>query len=450
MYREEDIEVIKSNIDDIAEKAMFVYKSNNEPTYEESTQVYKVILDFIKDKKRIIYGGYAQNKLITEKNKDDGFYKDTDTPDIEFYSYEPLKDLMELCDILHNKNFKYVQGTEGLHEGTYKIFVNFENYCDISYIPKNIYDNCPYIITKDYLRLADPSFMLIDVYRVFTDPMTSYWRLEKSFKRYLRLYKYYPIEKYKKNDTIKFSNITDENILNKLRKLIIHNSDYIVVGTYAYNYYIKKTQFEPVNINFYEIITSNLKEEGQKIYKKLSKIFGKKLTVKEYFPFFEYFDYRIEFLYDNQVILRVYNNNNRCVVYNESKTKKTKFGTSQLVQLYLLSNHIYYIINRNHHESNNYLNLFLNFNKAKDEYLTSHNINVIDNSPFQEFKLDCIGKTIKLDRLDRLEMIEKKKKGLPLKFRYEPTGSPGKVPEYVFKNSSGNQVINQKFFIINI
>jgi hypothetical protein len=450
MYRKEDIEIIKLNIDNIAEKAMFIYKTNNEPTYEESKKIYTVILDFIKNKKRIIYGGYAQNTLITEKNIHDGFYKEVDTPDIEFYTHTPLYDLMELCDLLHSKNFKYIQGTEGLHEGTYKIFVNFENYCDISYIPKNIYDNCPYVTTKNNLRLADPAFMLIDIYRVFTDPMTSYWRLEKSFTRYLRVYKYYPIEKYQKDDIIKFTNNSDENILNKLRKLIIHNSDYIVVGTYAYNYYIKKTRTDTVNVNFYEIITSNIKDESIKIYKKLLKIFGKKITVKEYFPFFEYFDYRIEFLYDNQVILRVYNNNNRCIVYNESKTKKTKFGTSQLVQLYLLSNYIYYIINRNKIESNNYLNLFLNFNKIKNKYLSSHNLSVIDKSPFQEFKLECIGTSIKLDRLERLEMHNKKKKKLQLKFRYEPTGNPGKVPEYVFKNSSGNQVINQKFLIINI
>ena len=450
MYRDEDIEVIKSNIDIIAEKAMVIYKTNNEPTYDESNNVYKVIIDFIKTKKRIVYGGYAQNKLITEKNKDDGFYKDADTPDIEFYSYEPIADLIELCDILHDKKFKYVQGSEGLHEGTYKIFVNFVNYCDISYIPKHIYDNCPYIITKDNLKVADPLFMLIDVYRVFTDPMTSYWRLDKSFKRYLRLYKYYPIEKYKKNEIIKFNNITHEDILNKIRKLIIHNSNYIVIGVYAYNYYVKKTYIKPINVNFYEIITSNIKEEGNKIYKKLLNKYGNKLTVKEYFPFFDYFDYRIEFLYDNQVILRVYNNNNRCIVYNESITKKTKFGTSQLVQLYLLSNYIYYLINKNYQESNNSLNLFLNLNKAKDEYLISHNKTVIDNSPFQEFKLNCIGETIKLDRLERLEIIEKRKKGLQIKFRYEPTGNPGKVPEYMFKNSSGNQVINSKFLIINI
>ena len=450
MYREEDIEIIKLNIDDISDKAMYTYKSNNEPTYEESNNVYKVILDYIKNKKKIVYGGYAQNKLIIEKNEDDAFYKEIDTPDIEFYSHSPLEDLFGLCDLLHERGFKYVQGSTGLHEGTYKIFVNFINYCDIAYISKNIYDNCPYIITKDNIRLADPLFMLIDIYRVFTDPMTSYWRLDKSFKRSVKLYKYYSINNYKKNDIIKFNNITNDKILNVIRKLIIHNSNYIVVGTYAYNYYVKKAKFTPANVNFYEIITSNINEESLKIYKKLTKIFKKKITVKEYYPFHEYFDYRIEFLYNNKVILRVYNNNNRCIVYNESKTKKTKFGTSQLVQLYLLINYIYYIINRNLNESNNYLNLFINFNKAKDEYLTNRNINVINNSPFQEFKLECIGKSIKLDRLEKLEMIEKKKKGLPLKFRYEPSEKSIKVPDYVYKNSSGNQVINKKFLIINI
>jgi len=450
MYRGEDIEIIRSNIDNIIENAMIIYKTNNEPTYDESKKVYEIIIDFIRNKKRIVYGGYAQNKLITEKNYNDGFYKDTDTPDIEFYSYAPHHDLVELCDILHNKNFKYVQGTEGLHDGTYKIFVNFENYCDIAYIPKNIYDNCPYIMTKNNLKIADPSFMLIDVYRVFTDPMTSYWRLDKSFRRYIKLYKYYPIENYQKNDIINFNNKTDENILSVLRKTIIHNSNYIVIGTYAYNYYIKKTTFKPINVNFYEIITSDINTEANNIYKKLLKKFGTKISVKEYYPFYEYFDYRVDFLYNNKIILRVYNNNNRCIVYNQSKKKKTKFGTSQLVQLYFLSNYIHNIINKNNNESNNYLNLFLSFNKAKNHYLTLHNKTVIDNSPFQEFKLNCIGKSIKLDRLDKLEIIEKKKKGLPFKFKYEPSDKPGKISEYIFKNSSGNQVINKKFLIINI
>lgn len=450
MHREEDIDNIKLNINNIVDKAIFAYKTNNEPTYEESTQIYDEIISFIKDKKRIIYGGYAQNKLITEKNKDDGFYKDIDTPDIEFYSYSPVQDLIDICDLLYSKKFKYIQGVEGMHDGTYKIFVNFENYCDISYMPKNIYDNCQFITTSDNLRLAHPIFMLIDVYRVFTDPMTSYWRLEKSFNRYIRLYKYYPIEKYKINNIIKFTNESPENILKVIRKKIIHNSDYVVVGAYAYNYYIKKTNLNPIKINYYEIITSNLKEDAKKIYKILLKNFGDKITVKEYYPFFDYFDYSIDFFYMNIKILKVYNNNNRCVVYNESTKKKTKFGTSQLIQLFLLLNYTYYLINRNNIESNNYLNMFLNFSKAKNNYLDKHNITVINNSPFQEFKINCIGKTIKIDRLDRLQIIKKKEKGLPFKYKYEPGNKPKPLPNFIFKNSSGNQNINSKYFIINI
>jgi len=383
------------------------------------------------------------------KNEDDGFYKEIDTPDIEFYSYEPIVDLIELCDYLKSKNFKYVQGQQGVHDGTYKIFVNFINYCDISYMPKNICDNLKYIENNKKLRFVHPNFMLIDTYRVFTDPMTSYWRLEKTFKRYLRLYKYYPV--INNNNDIKFNTITPDEILNLIRKKIIHNSDFIVVGSYAYNYYVKKIDKKLIiKINFYEIITSNLKEKANIIYQQLKKLFGDKLTVKEYYPFFEFFDYRVEFLYNNQVILRVYNNNSRCVVYNPSEKKKTKFGTNQLVLLYLLSNYNYYLINRNNDESNNYLNMFLNLNKAKNDYLDAHDITVLDYSPFQDFKFLCLGKPIDLIREGFLEKIEKKSKGKQLTFRYDPKSIPGKIPNYIFDNISGNQVINNKNFIIRM
>ena len=448
MHRIEDIEIINSNIDKLSNKAMLIYKTSYEPTLSESTSIYNELLNFIIKKKRIVYGGYAQNELILMKNSNDGFYKDVDTPDIEFYSFEPIKDLIELCDYLKSKKFKYVQGSEGLHEGTYKIFVNFVNYCDITYLPKNIYDNCKYIENKKKLKLADPYFMLIDIYRVFTDPMTSYWRLDKTFKRYLRVYKYYPLTLT--NTNIFFGSLSNENILQVIRKEIIHNSNYIVVGSYAYNYYIKKVNNDTIKINFYEIITENINIEAQKIYIKLKKIYNDKITIKEYYPYFDYFDYRVEFLYENCVILRVYNNNNRCIVFNESITKKTKFGTTQIILLYLLSNYNYYITNRNILESNNYISMFLKLSKAKNIYLDKKNITVLNNSPFQEFKFNCIGKPVSLERLDRLNMIKKRIENKPLKFRYEPKNDIGNAPAYVFDNLSGNQVLNQKYFIIKI
>ena len=449
MYRDEDIDKIKLNIDNIAEQAMTIYKTNYEPTLSESNKVYKELLNFIREKKRIIYGGYAQNSLILMKNKNDGFYKEIDTPDIEFYSYEPVKDVFDLCDYFKSKNFKHIQGSSGVHDGTYKIFVNFINYCDITYLPKNIYDNCKFIESAERIRFTHPNFMLIDIYRVFTDPMTSYWRLDKTFKRYLKLYKYYPITS--STNEIRFSKLSDENILTKIRKSIIHNSNYIVIGAYAYNYYVSKiNKKDLIKVNFYEIITENIVPNALKIYKVLQKLFGSKITIKEYTPFFEFFDYRVEFLYENTVILRVYNNNNRCIVYNESDKKKTKFGTNQIVLLYLLSNYNYYLINRNTLESNNYLNMFIKLNDAKNKYLDKHSIDVLDGSAFQDFKFKCIGQPVDLKREEMLGIIDKKKKGKQLKFRYEPNGKPTKVPEYIFDNVSGNEVLNKKNLIIKI
>ena len=54
-------------------------------------------------------------------------------PDIEFYSNDPIQDMKELVDILDEKGFKFVQGQEAQRR-TFCMFVNFHQYCDISYM----------------------------------------------------------------------------------------------------------------------------------------------------------------------------------------------------------------------------------------------------------------------------------------------------------------------------
>ena len=89
------------------------YLKNNEPTINEINNVYNIIKQYIRDNNLIVYGGWAQNALIEKKNKKDAFYSQVDIPDIEFYSPKPLTDLIKLCDLLHKKNLKYVEGSEG-------------------------------------------------------------------------------------------------------------------------------------------------------------------------------------------------------------------------------------------------------------------------------------------------------------------------------------------------
>jgi hypothetical protein len=441
MYRIEDIDEINKNINKIQDAAILEYKTNYEPTLAEYKIVNSLILDFIKKKKRIIYGGYAQNLLIKKKNIDDIFYTEVHTPDLEFYTHEPVSDVIELCNFLKSKNFKYISGQEGVHEGTYKIFVNFENYCDISYLPKNISDNC-LKIEANGVQYTHPYFMYIDFFRMFTDPLTSFWRLDKAVCRFLKLIKNYPFTEAKKTMII---NETDKDILKTIRRKIIHKSKYIVIGKYAYNYYIKKNDESAIDIDFYEIITSDYEKEIQNIYNILVKYLNKdNITVKEYVPFFEFFDKRSEYYYKNKLIFKVYGNNNRCIVYKYSEKKECYFGTFQLVFLYLLSNYNYYIINNNNIEANNNYYMLYNIIKAKNNYLNKHNKTVMDKTPFEEFIIICIGKAVEPKRESFIKRHENRKKGLKSSFIYEPNNNTIKIPKFIFDNKSGNQIINSK------
>lgn len=439
MYRKEDIDDIKKNIGKIQDNAMLTYKTNYEPTLTESKSVYNYILEFIKSRKRIIYGGWAQNELIKHKNKDEGFYKEVDTPDVEFYSYEPIKDAVELADFLKSKIKTSISVGGGIHEGTYKIFVNFVNYCDISYLAKNICDRC-LKLELNGLVYTHPMFLYIDIFRVFTDPLTSFWRLEKSFTRFVKMNRYYPItEPSNKNFQIKKSDI---EIINKIRKNIIHNSKLIVIGKYAYNYYIQKVNEKKIDIDYYELISTNYTDDTKNINRKLEKLFpNNKISYKKYYPFFEFFDKRTEYYCDDILVLKIYGNNDRCIVHHESEKKKCLFGSYQLIYLYLLSNYNYHIINKNTSEDHNYLLMLYNINKAKNSYLDKHNKNVLDKTPFEEFIIKCIGMPHDPVRAARLDMTAKYKKGLRPNFKYEPSGNPIKIPEFKFSNSSGNQII---------
>jgi hypothetical protein len=181
-------EQFKENYPKIMKKIGKKKLTEMEPTIDEISKVNGIIIDYIKVNKRKVYGGYALNKLLIAKNPSLAIYDEIDTPDIEFYSPDPLGDLVKLCDKLTESGFKNVIGQEAQHKETYSIFVNYQLYCDISYMPSNIYSKVRFIQMEGFY-LIHPWFMTIDYFRMFTDPLVSYWRLEKHFARYLKLQK---------------------------------------------------------------------------------------------------------------------------------------------------------------------------------------------------------------------------------------------------------------------
>lgn len=440
MYNQNDIDLIKKNIDIIKEDATKKKLEIMEPTLKEFKEVYSVILDYIKNKERIIYGGYAQNHLIKIKNKSDEFYKEIDLADIEFYTYEPLTDVIELSDLLYSKNFKYVQGSEGVHNDTYKIFVNFVNYCDITYMPKNIYDSIPKIEDNGFLY-TNPHFMLIDAFRVYADPLTSYFRLDRTFFRFSTLIKHYPFDLSLYKNTIQYEN-ENKDTKKFIRHKIFHNSQLIIIGHYAFNYLVKRIDNKLVvdNFPYYQVISINYNEDKVKIGNFL-RINFQNITSKEFYPYFQFYDKHTEYYHNNVCILKLYGHNNRCIVNHFSENKKVYFGTFQLIFLYLLVDYQYAITRRDSKEKNNYIILISRLLKARDMYLNKHNKTILERTPFQEFTLQCLGSTEDPMRMARLEERKKKEAKKLIKFRYDPKGNPGKIPNFKFDNTSGNEIL---------
>jgi hypothetical protein len=453
LYREKDLDAINERLPDIIEESEKMKLSTLEPTINEFHTVMKDVVEFIKEKKRIIYGGYGLNLLLKAQNPNDAIYNEWTKADTEFYSYTPITDLVELCDYLYKKGYKHVQGQEGVHKDTYKLFVNFENYCDISYCPKFIYDNIP-IVKHDGFLIVHPHIMFLDKLRMFDNPLTASWRFQKEVDRTNKILKYYPLSKidcsFKKEKY-------DTNVSDFIRKNIISGSDHLVTGFYAYFYYMYTSKLEndqgvDLYVPYYDVICDDLVKTGKDIYNLLKKEYGNKISTKEYYPFFQYLSRRISYYYEDKLILNLYDTFGVCHPYNNLEKKKIKVTTFLSTLMFLMFFQVYHLTYKNVNEEYNIKCMISNMIDARYKYLEDNGLTVIDKSPFQDFVLQCMGTTIDPIRERRLSIIEKKKKKQRLTFSYSPPmeRNPKFKPEkYVFSNLSGNIINNMKYRIID-
>ena len=444
---------MEDSIDSIINNARRETLKKLEPTLDEYNKVMKIITNYIKINKRIIYGGYGWNELIIKKNPEDRIYSidKIEQADIEFYSPAPVIDLKKICDELYQKEFKHVRAESAQHDETYTIYVNQLGYCDISYMPKILLHKMPTIKINDLL-ISHPKFILIDIMRQYNDPMTSYWRLKKNLQRANILLSHYPLNtngQFTKNKL----NDSTTRMLDFVRKEIIIGSKLLVFGYYGYQYYIYKSnddKKEELYVPYYDVISTNLSEDTRSTYEKLKK-FNENIKVEEYHPFFQFLDRRISFLHDGHIILNIYGSFGKCIPYYHVTKKNIHIVTFPYMIQTLLINNLYYLVHNNKTEARTLDFLLENIINARNKYLKNHNKTILDNTPFQEFRIQCQGDTIDPQRKFRLSIVEKIKKRQRIKFRYEPDKKNinFKPEAYNFSNSSGN-INNTKNKILNL
>ena len=474
LYTEKDVELFDKYAKDIITGIEKKKLNTFEPTKKEIMEANDVVMEFVKSHKRKIYGGYAQNKIIVDKNKKDAFYDDDDIPDIDVYSPEPLKDLVELCDILLKKGFKNIIGQEALHKETYKIFVNQANVIDLSYVPRNIYNKIPFI-EIDNINYTHPSFVYIDFYRMMTEPYFSSFRWEKIFPRLYKLQKYYPFNKAskelnksydvpnnKKEIVTKINKIIYENIINKL--------NIIVVGQYAYNYFLEESgilknkqmlkKYKLINTPFIQLVSTNYIPDTIDIIQNIKKNLNddKKITYVEFYPLWMFTGYSTVAYYDGFPILHITAHNNRCIpirtvpakFYNglsdKIETDNKSFinlGSFDFTLLMNLISGLRVKINAIE-EKQHYHNIMTShLVEMRNYYLEKNNKTLLDESLFKSFIAECIGETMDPIRESRLIKDKKYKEGKLVLFKYNPE-KPKSAPDFKFANTSGNEILYEK------
>lgn len=461
LYTEEDIKIINENIDtivnEIEEKKLQIF----EPTRTQIDEIVNIVLDFIKSKKRKIYGGTAQNKLIEVKNPLDAFYGENNIPDIDFYSPDPIQDLIELSNILHEKGIPGVISSEAIHQNTYKIFANFYNAADLSYTPRNIYHKIPFI-EIDGIVYTHPSFMMIDLYKMLTDPYFSSFRWKKVLPRIMKLQKYYPFKQptrsipdiYKIDKDIK----PEHDMLLDFVYDFIKNKDTIIVyGQYAYNCYVsesKLTNYDYINIPFYEIISTNYLQDASELILSLKDKFpnlSDDINYVEFYPLWTLTGFSVIIYFKKNPLVFITSHNNRCmstkvIIARQFKDKQEIINEDSSIQVgsfnvILLMNMIMAFRARvfEEKEQSNFYNLLISYLiKIRNEYLGKNNLTILDDSMFEEFSSNCVGSTSDPIRDARLRKIKKGRI-----FQYNPTKSR-EVSPYVFPNTSGNIITNPR------
>jgi hypothetical protein len=444
-----------------------------EYSLSEKKKIQDIIIDFVKKNKRKLYGGFAMNLLIKDKNPKDAIYTKDDVPDIDIYSPEPITDLMKICNLLHEHKYQNIQGFEAQHADTYSIRVDGYLYCDLSYVPRNIYNKIPFKEISG-ITLIHPTFMTIDYLRMFSDPLVSWWRMDKdlkSFKRFALLQKHYQLPYSNNSVDIIGSNELIDIGLEIVYNFILDRKTIINVGFYAYNYFLKESKitqlktnvgkkYKQMTVPYYEFISTEYRMDFFALINKLKEnaIIKDKIRHIEYYPFFQFTGNSVEIYVGKDLIAKIYTNNKKCIPcfevpailfsdkhHVETKGKTITLGSYQVTLMFSLINMIKCRVENNKLNTDMFVTLNSHLVEMKNYWLDINKKSIINDSLFTDFVINCIGETITPEKQKKMLIQQRKKANKKFGFRYEPAEGK-KEPEsnYMFSNSSGNLINNDK------
>jgi hypothetical protein len=431
------------DLEKISTKALASKFVKHEPNKKQLMQMLSIILEYIKKKKRKVYGGAAIHYLLKKKGVE-GIYKDEpeiadDVFDIDFCTPEPKVDLHEMCNAIFKAGLVYVSGTEAGHDETFSVQYHNIRMCDLSFVPPNIYNSIP-TVTYQGLHLCAPEYIMIDMYRQRSNPTNSFYKLDKFWPRQEALLKYYPefsLKECTKNEKEAGVLMLPQVAVDS----VVQSSNVFPIGAYATNIYISisKQKVAPFSESVLEVVSLDVKDTMTLADENTQ---GMEKKWVEFSPFGMFYGGSAQLFFKVKdswkVALKIYDYRDRCVPFFQ-------YGNTQMPSFDYLVCFWYF-------EWIRQVSLKRSGKVAKCAIGTMHHLRKTykppenaSNHPFQRLRVDCKGDdidTLVETSMRRQKRAEERKR---IVYRYHPKAGIEKAPPFYFTNSTGREVVSAHF-----
>jgi len=284
-------------------------------TSPDVQQIIQLLEDFLVHKKLICYGGTAINNILPKEAQ---FYdRNLEVPDYDFFSDNAMEDARELANIYYIAGYDEVEAKAGVHEGTYKVYVNFLPIADITQLHPILYERLmPETITIAGIKYAPPNYLRMSMYLELSRPSGDVSRWEKVLKRINLLNKFYPLKvnncdviDFQRGLDIKENQDVSESIYYLARDSFIDQGVVFLggYGTALYSKYMENNQRRQVEkIPDFDVLAENPEKCAAIVRDKLQDAGYKNIKIVQHTPLGEVIPEHVEISVNGDIIALIY------------------------------------------------------------------------------------------------------------------------------------------------
>ena len=214
-----------ARLDEVATegKKRIDYAVAHDPQVQKAIEVVE---RFLRKTKRVCYGGQAINSLLPKQHQ---FYDERyNIPDYDFFTPDVKGDVNQLMKELEEVGFDDVKKKVGIHDGTYKVYVNFIPVADCTEMdPRYFKILLKRAVSSGGIFYADPDFLRMLMYLELSRPRGQLDRWRKVYERLSLLNREFPVGLCEK--TISFHNGPGSEIRRKCLRFCMQNKR-VVIG----------------------------------------------------------------------------------------------------------------------------------------------------------------------------------------------------------------------------